>query len=59
MAYLDEPLKVRWFEAYFPWTSALFGKLRFGGRMNGWNVVDVNVQQQVLFNSGIGEDKIS
>ena len=59
MAYLDEPLKVRWVEAYFPWTSPSW-EIEVWWKNEWLECCGCGiVQQQVLFNSGIGEDKIS
>lgn len=59
MAYLDEPLKVRWVEAYFPWTSPSW-EIEVWWKNEWLECCGCGiVQQQVLLNSGIGEDKIS
>ena len=59
MAYLDEPLKVRWVEAYFPWTSPSW-EIEVWWKNEWLECCGCGiVQQQVLLNSGIGENKIS
>ncbi|RCK55351.1 Phenylalanine--tRNA ligase, mitochondrial [Candida viswanathii] len=57
--YLNEPLKVRWVEAYFPWTSPSWEiEVWWKGEWLECCGCGV-VQQQVLLNSNLGEDKIS
>lgn len=55
--YLNEPLKVRWVEAYFPWTSPSWEiEVWWKGEWLECCGCGV-VQQQVLLNSGLSEDK--
>lgn len=57
--YLNEPLKIRWVEAYFPWTSPSWEiEVWWKGEWLECCGCGV-VQQQVLLNSNLGEDKIS
>lgn len=57
--YLNEPLKVRWVEAYFPWTSPSWEiEVWWKGEWLECCGCGV-VQQQVLLNSQLGNDKIS
>ncbi|CCE86494.1 Piso0_004989 [Millerozyma farinosa CBS 7064] len=57
-AYLNEPLKVRWVEAYFPWTSPSWEiEVWWKGEWLECCGCGV-VQQQVLLNSGLGSDKL-
>lgn len=56
--FLKEPLKVRWVEAYFPWTSPSWEiEVWWKGEWLECCGCGV-VQQQVLLNSGLSEDKI-
>lgn len=56
--YLNEPLKVRWVEAYFPWTSPSWEiEVWWKGEWLECCGCGV-VQQQVLLNSGLKEDKL-
>lgn len=56
--YLNEPLKVRWVEAYFPWTSPSWEiEVWWKGEWLECCGCGV-VQQQVLLNSGLAEDKL-
>ncbi|ODV80452.1 phenylalanyl-tRNA synthetase [Suhomyces tanzawaensis NRRL Y-17324] len=56
--YLNEPLKVRWVEAYFPWTSPSFEiEVWWKGEWLeccGSGIVN----QQVLLNAGLTDDKL-
>lgn len=55
--YLNEPLKIRWVEAYFPWTSPLWEiEVWWKGEWLECCGCGI-VQQQVLLNSGLSEDK--
>lgn len=57
-AYLNEPLRVRWVEAYFPWTSPLWEiEVWWKGEWLECCGCGV-VQQSILLNSGLSEDKI-
>lgn len=57
--YLNEPLKVRWVEAYFPWTSPSWEiEVWWKGEWLECCGCGV-VQQQVLLNSNLGDQKIS
>lgn len=56
--YLNEPLKVRWVEAYFPWTSPSWEvEVWWKGEWLECCGCGV-VQQQILLNSGLKEDKL-
>lgn len=56
--YLNEPLTVRWVEAYFPWTSPSWEiEVWWKGEWLECCGCGV-VQQKVLVNSGLGEDKL-
>lgn len=56
--YLNEPLKVRWVEAYFPWTSPSWEiEVWWKGEWLECCGCGV-VQRQVLLNSGLPEDRI-
>lgn len=56
--YLNEPLKVRWVEAYFPWTSPSW-EIEVWWKGEWLECCGCGlVQQQVLLNSGLGNDKI-
>lgn len=57
-AYLNEPLKVRWVETYFPWTSPSWEiEVWWKGEWLECCGCGV-VQQQVLLNAGLGRDKL-
>ncbi|EGW33629.1 phenylalanyl-tRNA synthetase alpha subunit, mitochondrial [Spathaspora passalidarum NRRL Y-27907] len=57
--YLNEPLKVRWVEAYFPWTGPSWEiEVWWKGEWLECCGCGI-VQRQVLLNSQLGEDKIS
>lgn len=56
--YLNEPLKVRWVEAYFPWTSPSW-EIEVWWKGEWLECCGCGlVQQQVLLNSGLGNDKL-
>lgn len=56
--YLNEPLKVRWVEAYFPWTSPSW-EIEVWWKGEWLECCGCGlVQQQVLLNSGLKEDKL-
>ncbi|KAK6454727.1 uncharacterized protein RJT20DRAFT_130928 [Scheffersomyces xylosifermentans] len=56
--YLNEPLKIRWVEAYFPWTSPSWEiEVWWKGEWLECCGCGI-VQQQVLLNAGLGEDKL-
>lgn len=56
--YLNEPLKVRWVEAYFPWTSPSWEiEVWWKGEWLECCGCGI-VQQQVLLNAGLGDDKL-
>lgn len=56
--YLNEPLKVRWVEAYFPWTSPSW-EIEVWWKGEWLECCGCGlVQQKVLLNSGLSEDKI-
>ncbi|QWU86741.1 hypothetical protein CA3LBN_000959 [Candidozyma haemuli] len=56
--FLKEPLRVRWVEAYFPWTSPSWEiEVWWKGEWLECCGCGI-VQQQVLLNSGLGDDKI-
>lgn len=56
--YLNEPLKVRWVEAYFPWTSPSW-EIEVWWKGEWLECCGCGlVQQQVLLNSGLRHDKI-
>lgn len=56
--FLNEPLKVRWVEAYFPWTSPSWEiEVWWKGEWLECCGCGI-VQQKVLQNSGLGDDKI-
>ncbi|OBA23292.1 phenylalanyl-tRNA synthetase [Metschnikowia bicuspidata var. bicuspidata NRRL YB-4993] len=56
--YLNEPLKVRWVEAYFPWTSPSWEiEVWWKGEWLECCGCGV-VQQQILLNSGLPVDKL-
>lgn len=56
--YLNEPLKVRWVEAYFPWTSPSW-EIEVWWKGEWLECCGSGlVQQQVLLNSELGNDKI-
>lgn len=56
--YLNEPLKIRWVEAYFPWTSPSWEiEVWWKGEWLECCGCGV-VQQKVLLNSGLSEDKL-
>lgn len=56
--YLNEPLKVRWVEAYFPWTSPSWEiEVWWKGEWLECCGCGV-VQQSILLNSGLSEDKL-
>lgn len=55
--YLNEPLKVRWVEAYFPWTSPSW-EIEVWWKGEWLECCGCGlVQQKVLLNSGLTEDK--
>lgn len=57
-SYLNEPLKVRWVEAYFPWTSPSW-EIEVWWKDEWLECCGCGVvRQQVLLNSGLTEDKI-
>ncbi|QBM88712.1 phenylalanyl-tRNA synthetase alpha chain [Metschnikowia aff. pulcherrima] len=56
--YLNEQLKIRWVEAYFPWTSPSWEiEVWWKGEWLECCGCGV-VQQQILLNSGLNEDKL-
>lgn len=56
--YLNEPLRVRWNQEYFPWTSPSWEiEVFWKGEWLECCGCGV-VQQQVLLNSGLGKDKL-
>lgn len=56
--YLNEPLKVRWVEAYFPWTSPSW-EIEVWWKGEWLECCGCGlVQQQVLLNSELGNDKL-
>lgn len=56
--YLNEPLKVRWVEAYFPWTSPSW-EIEVWWKGEWLECCGCGlVQQQVLLNSGLTEDRL-
>ncbi|KAL7665407.1 phenylalanine--tRNA ligase [[Candida] zeylanoides] len=56
--YLNEPLKVRWVEAYFPWTSPSW-EIEVWWKGEWLECCGCGlVQQQVLLNSGLSEQRI-
>ncbi|WPK24600.1 hypothetical protein PUMCH_001879 [Australozyma saopauloensis] len=56
--YLNEPLKVRWVEAYFPWTSPSW-EIEVWWKGEWLECCGCGlVQQQVLLNSGLPEDRL-
>lgn len=58
-AYLNEPLKVRWVEAYFPWTSPSWEiEVWWKGEWLECCGCGI-VQQQVLLNAGLPNNKFS
>lgn len=56
--YLNEPLKVRWVEAYFPWTAPSY-EIEVWWKGEWLECLGCGVvRQQVLLNLGLGEDQI-
>lgn len=56
--YLNEPLKIRWVEAYFPWTAPSY-EIEVWWKGEWLECCGSGlVRQQVYLNSGLGEDKI-
>ncbi|KAK6197060.1 uncharacterized protein RJT21DRAFT_123475 [Scheffersomyces amazonensis] len=56
--YLNEPLKIRWVEAYFPWTAPSWEiEVWWKGEWLECCGCGI-VRQQVLLNSGLGEEKL-
>lgn len=56
--YLNEPLKVRWVEAYFPWTTPSW-EIEVWWKGEWLECCGCGlVQQQVLLNAGLKEDKL-
>ena len=57
--YLNEPLRVRWVEAYFPWTGPSW-EIEVWWKGDWLECCGCGVvQQQVLLNSNLGDDKLS
>lgn len=56
--YLNEPLKVRWVEAYFPWTAPSY-EIEVWWKGEWLECCGSGlVRQPVMVNAGLGEDKI-
>ncbi|KAK6461106.1 hypothetical protein DFJ63DRAFT_320494 [Scheffersomyces coipomensis] len=56
--YLNEPLKIRWVEAYFPWTAPSW-EIEVWWKGEWLECCGSGlVRQQVLLNAGLGEDKL-